>query len=606
MKGKLFTKLRTRLILGTMIVVIIALATAGFAYYQLNGVVTILTDETVVELKGWASLEHAAMEILKLNEPVTGYLIYLEDEENREKTRELFHEIAEHAVIDIDKAAAAMSVKADQDLLHGIADETKHVAEKAAAMIAIVDKEKMVGPKTSAALAEYSAARDSLLARAKKVRKEKTALAEATVKEAEAQRESVEGLIKIIGLVAVALAALAGYGMSYTIHSPVSSLIAAVRRIDKGDLDTKVKPSGVQELNILGTAFNSMMSNLKQMIDSERAIKEKLQSTVGQYRQFVDKVASGDLAVRLTVNGQTDELAALGRNLNGMVESLNEMATNISVATTDITSASTEIFAATSQHNSGASEQAAALNQTTVTVDEVRQMAEQTTERAQSVAASAQTAVEISSEGMNAVEQTIIGMNEIKNKVEQIATNITALSEQTQQIGEIIATVNDIAEQSNLLALNASIEAARAGEQGKGFAVVASEVRNLAEQSQQATAQVRAILDDIQKATNTVVLVTEEGTKHVVQGLTKAEAAGDTIKSLSNSINQSAQAAQQIVASAQQQASGTDQIAAAMNNINQSTNQSLESTKQTEGATQKMVDLGDRLKEMVLTYKTTA
>ncbi len=606
MKGKLFSKLKTRLIVGTMIVAIIALATAGFAYYQLNAVITTLTDETIVELKGWASLEHSAMEILKLNEPAMGYLLYLGDEKNREKTGEQFREIAEHSVEDIDKAAMVMTVKADQEFLHRIADETKHVAEKAAAMIAIADKEKMVGPKTTAALAEYSVARDSLLARAKKARKAKTALAAKTVKEATARRESAVGLIKIIAIVAICMAGLTGYGMFHTIHSPVASLIAAVRRLDDGDLDTKVKSSGIQEFNVLATAFNKMMVNLKQMIGSEKAIRDKLQETVGQYRQFVDKVAAGDLAVRLTVDGQSGELEVLGRNLNKMVESLNEMASNISLATNDITSASTEIFAATSQHNSGASEQAAALTQTTVTVDEVRQMAEQTTERAQSVAASAQTSVEIADKGLSAVEQTVDGMNEIRTKVEQIAANISTLSEQTQQIGEIISTVNDIAEQSNLLALNASIEAARAGEQGKGFAVVASEVRNLAEQSQQATSQVRAILDDIQKATNTVVLVTEEGTKHVVQGMTRAEAAGDTIKSLSKAINQSAEAAQQIVASAQQQSSGTDQIAAAMNNINQSTTQSLESTKQTEGATQRMVDLGSRLKEMVLTYKTTA
>ena len=94
-----------------------------------------------------------------------------------------------------------------------------------------------------------------------------------------------------------------------------------------------------------------------------------------------------------------------------------------------------------------------------------------------------------------------------------IAETILALSEQTQQIGDIIATVNDIADQSNLLALNAAIEAARAGEAGKGFAVVAGEVRSLAEQSRQATAQVKEILGDIQKATNTAVMVTEEGTK---------------------------------------------------------------------------------------------
>src|SRR5207237_6717599 len=118
------------------------------------------------------------------------------------------------------------------------------------------------------------------------------------------------------------------------------------------------------------------------------------------------------------------------------------------------------------------------------------------------------------------------GMGDIRSKVQTIAQDILALSEQTQQIGEITATVNDIADQSNLLALNAAIEAAKAGEQGKGFAVVASEVRNLAEQSKQATGKVRTILSDIQKATNAAVLPTEQGTSVAESGTGLAGRAG--------------------------------------------------------------------------------
>src|ERR1700730_3085204 len=105
-------------------------------------------------------------------------------------------------------------------------------------------------------------------------------------------------------------------------------------------------------------------------------------------------------------------------------------------------------------------------------------------------------------DGVQAAQHAADGMADLREKVESIAENILALSEQSQRIGEIIATVNDLADQSNLLALNAAIEASRAGEQGRGFAVVATEIRNLAEQSKAATAQVRTILGDIQRATN--------------------------------------------------------------------------------------------------------
>ena len=199
--------------------------------------------------------------------------------------------------------------------------------------------------------------------------------------------------------------------------------------------------------------------------------------------------------------------------------------------------------------------------------------------------------------------QTHESMSEIKARVESIAENILALSGQTQQIGEITATVNDIASQSNLLALNASVEAARAGEHGKGFAVVAVEVRNLAEQSKQATAQVKAILNEIQRATNAAVMATEEGTKGVDYGVQLTNQAGLTIEHMAESIGEGAAAAQQIVASSHQQATGMEQIALAMQSINQATLQNLAATNQTEKAARELSGLAHQLEGLVDQYK---
>jgi methyl-accepting chemotaxis protein len=269
----------------------------------------------------------------------------------------------------------------------------------------------------------------------------------------------------------------------------------------------------------------------------------------------------------------------------------------------DLSSAAAEILAATTQQASGANEQSAAISQTTTTVDEVKTIAEQSVVRAQEVGDASQRTVEVSRSGQQAVQDTIASMAQIKERVEGIAENILALSEQTQQIGEIIATVNDIAAQSNILALNASVEAARAGEHGKGFAVVAAEVRNLAEQSKQATAQVRAILQDIQNGINATVMATEEGTKVVDVGVGLAAQAREVIAQLAGVIGESAQAAMQMVAGGRQQASGVEQIALAMQNINQATVQSLASTRQAEEAAQDLNDLARSLTETVERYQ---
>jgi len=180
-----------------------------------------------------------------------------------------------------------------------------------------------------------------------------------------------------------------------------------------------------------------------------------------------------------------------------------------------------------------------------------------------------------------------------------VSESIVKLSEQTQAIGEITATVNDLAEQSKLLSVNAAIEAAKAGEQGKGFAVVAQEVKSLAVQSKQATAQVRAILTDIQKAASAAVMMTEQVSKAVEAGSKQAAEAGESIKKLTDSLSVAVQAATQIAASSQQQLVGTNQIASAIENIRQAAEQNAAGTKQVEKAANDLNELGEKLKAMV-------
>ena len=332
----------------------------------------------------------------------------------------------------------------------------------------------------------------------------------------------------------------------------------------------------------------------------------RLHATVQEYVEYMREVGQGNLSTRLVLDGYgeaNDPLIVLGHNLNETMDNLQGMIRQIREAANNLSSAAAEILATTSQQASGASQQSAAIAQTTTTVDELKTIAEQSVSRAQEVANASQRTVDVSHTGRQAVEKAIESMSQIKAQVEGIAENILTLSEQTQQIGEIIATVNDIAAQSNMLALNASVEAARAGEYGKGFAVVAVEVRNLAEQSRQATAQVKAILSDIQKATNATVMATEEGTKGVDEGAQLAAQAREVIEQLGMVIEESAQAATQMVAGGRQQASGVEQIALAMQNINQATTQSLNSTHQAEKAAQELNDLAISLTETVEQYQ---
>jgi methyl-accepting chemotaxis protein len=265
-----------------------------------------------------------------------------------------------------------------------------------------------------------------------------------------------------------------------------------------------------------------------------------------------------------------------------------------------LASTATEILAGTSQQASSMREQSTAVAETVTTVDEVLQTASQAADRAKTVADSAMHAADVGATGKQSVMNTVSMMEEVKEQTATIAETILSLSERAQTIGEIIAAVNEITERSNLLALNAAIEASRAGEHGRGFAVVASEIKSLADQSKKATAQVRQILGDIQKSTNTAVLVTEQGTKSVHQAIRAANESGQTISSLVETMDAAARAATQIAASASQQATGMSQIHQAMAHINEASNQNLAATRQSEQAAQDLHTLGTRLKAMIV------
>lgn len=366
----------------------------------------------------------------------------------------------------------------------------------------------------------------------------------------------------------------------------------------------------------LKRAVNQARQKEQELSDSNRALNEtrlslekhnqQLTTAVSAYVAYMDRVTGGDLSTRLEPSGDGDAdegLVLLGRRLDETAAGLCQMISEIRAASENLSAAAAEILAATTQQALNAGEQSAAVVQTAASVDQVRAIVQQSVVRAQEMADTARQTVEVSLSGQVAVESTVQGMSRIKEQVTGINDTIEALSRQTQQIGAIVATVNDLAAQSNMLALNAAVEAARAGEQGKGFAVVAAEVRSLANQSRQATGQIRSILQEIEQAAHAAAGASEEGIRRVDQGVALAAETGEAIRRLAGVIEETARAARQMVAGGSQQAAGMEQIALVIQNINQATAQSLASTRQTEAAARDLSDLSGRLTEMVARYR---
>ncbi len=404
----------------------------------------------------------------------------------------------------------------------------------------------------------------------------------------DAARRSATGMdYTIFGLTAASFLILGAAALLITrnIAEPLREVSQLAERISAGDLAVNLAPPRVvrrDEVGVLRQTFSLMTESL-----------QKMAAVAG-------RIAAGDLTVEVAPRSEDD---VLGIAFSTMIRNLRAVIQEIFDAVNVVAASSGEIMNTAVQLAAGATETAAAVAETTATVEEIKQTTLIASQKGRSLSENARNAAEISQRGKKSVHEIIEGMNDIQRQMQSIAESIVKLSEQGQAIAEIISTVDDLAQQSNLLAVNASIEAAKAGEHGRGFGVVAQEVKTLSEQSREATTQVRGILNYIRKATSGAVLATEQGGKAVAGGVERSEAAGESIGLLAESAGAAADAATQIAATGQQQSAGMDQVALAMENIKQVSSRMAVGTAEAQTAAQGLHELGTKLKALVERFK---
>jgi methyl-accepting chemotaxis protein len=244
-------------------------------------------------------------------------------------------------------------------------------------------------------------------------------------------------------------------------------------------------------------------------------------------------------------------------------------------------------------------EQTSSVTETTSTIEELGVFTLQSAEQADNAAGGAKQALVLAEGGTQTVGQTIEGISGLKDQVTAIANQIIRLSEQTAQISTVSDLVADLANQTNMLALNAGVEAARAGEHGKGFAVVAGEIRKLADQSKKSADRIHSLVNEVQAAINSTVMVTDEGTKKATVGIELAQETGMVFASIADSVNQVFINSQQIAQNSKRQAVAVQQVVAAMNVINLGAKETVAGITQVKDATTNLNKTAENLEAVV-------
>ena len=295
-----------------------------------------------------------------------------------------------------------------------------------------------------------------------------------------------------------------------------------------------------------------------------QAVLKPLVSVDGILKDLAE--GEGDLTKRVPVSGK-DEIGSLASWFNTFMDKLHGTVSKVAHVTDRVAAASAELAATAEEMSRGSENLTTRSVQTSSSVEEMNATVNEVAQNSSKAATMAQDTVTTAQNSRSVVEETVTGMNHIAESVAHSASLIETLGKSSDQIGEIVRVIQDIADQTNLLALNAAIEAARAGEQGRGFAVVADEVRKLAERTTKATKEIGDMIRQIQQDTKGAVQSMQEGTNKVTGGVTLVNKMGDALATIVQRVNETAEMIRQIAVASEEQSVATQHIAGDVENV---------------------------------------
>jgi len=331
-------------------------------------------------------------------------------------------------------------------------------------------------------------------------------------------------------------------------------------------------------------------------------ILDEVINPVKEGSSILEKMVKGDLTVRVTGDYKGDH-QIIKNSINSLGESLTDVLGQVTEATSATASAANQMSSSAEELAAGSQEQSAQTSEVAASVEQIAATITQTSQHAVETNTSAKDSGNLAKSGQEVIDATINGMQKIEEVVSHSSNIILELGESSVQIGEIIQVINDIADQTNLLALNAAIEAARAGEQGRGFAVVADEVRKLAERTTSATNEIEGMVSKIQSDSQKAVEAIEKGNEEVSKGMNEATKAGESMAKIVNSSDEVLQISTQVAAASEQQSATVEEISRSIDGINSISQESAAGVQQIAAASTDLSRLADNLQSLVAKFK---
>ncbi len=349
---------------------------------------------------------------------------------------------------------------------------------------------------------------------------------------------------------------------------------------------------------------NKFSGGYKEIVEGINNTTNYIVTVVRTGYDVMQKMAEGDLTVRINDDLKGNYIH-YKNYVNNLGTSLENLVREISQSISTTASASTEISSSTEEMSAGAQEQSQQAIEVASAVEQMTKTIIETTKNSSEASAASKKYGNIAREGGKVVNETIKGMNMISEVVQNSAGTVQQLGKSSEHIGEIVQVIDDIADQTNLLALNAAIEAARAGEHGRGFAVVADEVRKLAERTTKATKEIASMIKQIQKDTEGAVISMQKGTKEVENGRELANRAGESLKEIIEGAQNVVDIISQVAAASEEQSTTSEQISRSIESISSVTQQNAAGVQQVAKATEDLSRLTENLQNLVSKFKIT-